>query len=273
VSAWTHRRVVSLDDPAVVPFARLTEVELRRQWEPEHQVFMAEGHLVIERAVESGLPVQSVLTSPRWIDRLDEILGDWVGEVLVADEGLLREITGYRVHRGALAVVGRPREHSVAEIVSKPGPLLVLEDLVDATNVGLAIRSAAGLGVTSIVISPRCADPLYRRSVKSSMAAVLQTHWARSTDWSTDLAAVGRTREMVALTPLGDGLIDEVLLGRDPDRVALLLGSEGPGLTDEALRCATVRARIPMQGGVDSLNVAAATAVACFALDQARRLR
>ena len=273
MKSWTSRAVDSPADPALAPYTGLTEGDLRRRWEPENGLFIAEGHLVIERSVRSHLTVESVLTAPRWLERLESILGDWVGEVLVAEEDLLRDITGFRVHRGALAVVRRPPLRTVTEILDLPGPVLVLEELVDATNVGLAIRSAAGLGIGQFVLSPGCADPLYRRAVKSSMGAVLSVAWARSVDWDGDLAKVAESRHLIALTPTSDGVIDEVLRGYDPERVALLVGSEGPGVSDRALRIATAGARIPMHGGVDSLNVAAATAVGCFALDQARRQR
>ncbi len=271
MTAWTTSHVTSLDDLRLTPYTRLTEVDLRRQWEPENGIFIAEGHLVIERSVQSGLLVDSVLTAPRWLERLHAILGDWSGEVLVAQEELLQEITGFRVHRGALAAVQRPPLVTVAALLNQDGPLLVLEDLVDATNVGLAIRSAVGLGIDAVVLSPGCADPLYRRAVKSSMGAVLQARWARSESWSDDLLSIAAVRDLVVLTPAGDHLIDEVVADLNPQRVALLMGSEGPGASPTALRATARHARIPMHSGVDSLNVAAATAVACFALDQARR--
>ncbi len=269
--SWTTQPVESLDDPRLTPYTRLTEVDLRRQWELEHGLFIAEGHLVIERAARSGLRVESVLTAPRWLERLVDILGDWSGDVLVADEDLLEQIAGFHVHRGALAAVRRPPSIPVAALLEEEGPILVLEELVDATNVGLAIRSAIGLGIDAVVLSPGCADPLYRRAVKSSMGAVLQARWARSESWIDDLRSIAAARELVVLTPAGEQLIDEVLAHVNPEQVALLMGSEGPGASPAALRATARHARIPMHSGVDSLNVAAATAVACFALDQARR--
>lgn len=271
MTTWTTQPVNSLDDPRLAAFAHLTEVDLRRRWEQEHGLFIAEGHLVIERAVQSGLGLESVLTSPRWLDRLGDILGAWCGDVLVADEEMLKRISGFHVHRGALAAVRRPPLVPVASLLEGEGPILVLEELVDATNVGLAIRSAVGLGIEAVLLSPGCADPFYRRAVKSSMGAVLQARWARSESWTDDLRSLTAVRDLVVLTPAGELLIDEVLANLHPERVALLLGSEGPGASPAALRATARHARIPMHSGVDSLNVAAATAVACFALDQARR--
>lgn len=272
-ASWRVREIADPGDAALAPFMRLTDVELRRTFEPEHGIFIAEGHLVIERAVDAGLEIVCVLTSRRWLDRLGDQLGSWDGEVLVADEALLMDITGFRVHRGALAVVRRPRQTDVASLLASSGPILVLEELVDATNVGLAIRSAAALGVRRVLLSPGCADPLYRRAVKASMATVFTVSWARSDDWASDLELLIDQRDLIGLTPSADDTIDTVLRGRNPERVALMMGSEGPGISHEALRHCTVRARIPMHDGVDSLNVAAATAVACYALDVERRSR
>lgn len=266
-----HYPVESADDPRVDAYLRLTDMDLRQRIEPERGFFMAEGHLVIERCVASGLPISSVLTAPRWLDRLTGMLAGVDVEVLVADEVLLRDITGFNVHRGALAVVSRPPSLTVDEVIGDAQDVLVLEDLVDPTNVGLAIRSAVVQGFASIVLSPGCADPLYRRAVKSSMGAVLRCRWARSDDWSTTLAALARRCQVIALTPEGEDDIDDALAAAAHEPVALMLGSEGPGLTAAALRAAGSRARIPMASGEDSLNVAAATAVACYERARSRR--
>lgn len=258
------RGVDAADDPRVDAFLRLTDMDLRQRIEPERGYFMAEGHLVIERCVALGLDIITVLTAPRWLDRLRTLLADVDVDVLVADEEMLREITGFRVHRGALAVVARPPLLTIEEVIDGASDVLVLEDLVDPTNVGLAIRSAVVQGFDAIVLSPGCADPLYRKAIKSSMGAVLRSRWARSDDWTSTLRALGEHGRVIALTPEGDVDIDRALgdTGRAP--VALLLGSEGPGLSLAALEAAHTRARIPMTSAEDSLNVAAATAVACY---------
>ncbi|MFM1965184.1 MAG: hypothetical protein RL134_909 [Actinomycetota bacterium] len=263
--------VTQVDDPRVDAYLRLTDMDLRQRIEPERGYFMAEGHLVIERCVARGMPILSVLTSPRWIDRLRVVLEHTDVDVLVAHESLLEGITGYRVHRGALAVVARPAATSVDDLVAGDGDVLVLEDLVDPTNVGLAIRSAVVQGIESVLLSPACADPLYRRAVKSSMGAVLRCRWARSDDWTTTLDRLSDRRRVIALTPDGLRDIADVMAEVAREPVALLLGSEGPGLTGAALDSAWCRARIPMAAGEDSLNVAAATAVACYERARSRR--
>lgn len=151
--------VESAEDVRVTDYLQLTDMDLRQRVEVDRGFFMAEGHLIIERCAAGGLPFHSVLTSPRWLDRLGSALDQTEVSVLVADESVLQEITGYRVHRGALAVVGRPELLTVAEVLSTERDVLVLEDLVDPTNVGLAIRSAMVQGIAGVVLSPGCADP------------------------------------------------------------------------------------------------------------------
>ena len=263
--------VESSDDARVSDYLHLTDMDLRQRVEVDRGFFMAEGHLIIERCAAQGLSFRSVLTSPRWIERLGAALEQTDVSVLVADEGLLQEITGYRVHRGALAVVSRPEVLTVAEVLASERDVLVLEDLVDPTNVGLAIRSAMVQGISGVVLSPACADPLYRRAVKSSMGAVLRCRWARSDNWGATLHLLAGARRLVALTPEGEWDLDEVMRQTAGDDVALMVGSEGPGLTRVALQTALMRSRIPMASPEDSLNVAAATAVACYARARCRQ--
>jgi tRNA G18 (ribose-2'-O)-methylase SpoU len=213
----------------------------------------------------------SVLTSRRWLQRLESALAATDVDVLVADESLLQDITGYRVHRGALAVVSRPDTIDVDEVLCTDNDVLVLEDLVDPTNVGLAIRSAVVQGISDVILSPGCADPLYRRAVKSSMGAVLRCRFARSDAWPVTLAALAQSRLVVALTPEASDTVEVALADASSAPVALLVGSEGPGLSAMALASSWRRARIPMSTAEDSLNVAAATAVACYARAQSRR--
>ena len=264
-SGWRVTPVHDLDDPRLSAYRDLTDMDLRKRQEADGGYFMAEGLLVIERAHRLGMAIDSVLTASRWIDRLTDVLADWQGDVFVVDDA--RELTGYHVHRGALAEVRRPASASVHDLASQAGHLLVLEDLVDHTNVGLAFRSAAALGIAGVVISPACADPLYRRSVKSSMGAVLAVPWARSREWPSDLTELATSRTLLGLTPDEAALpIESALRKRRHRDVALLMGSEGPGLTALARGVAEAECRIPMADGIDSLNVAAATAVACYAL-------
>jgi tRNA G18 (ribose-2'-O)-methylase SpoU len=248
----------------VSAFTKLTDMELRLARERAEGLFMAEGHLVIERCAELGYEIASVLTSERWLARLGSCLAQAAVPVYIADESMLREITGFRMHRGAMAAVRRPASLSVEEVLRAPGDVLVLEDLVDPTNVGLAIRSAVVQGIDGVILSPACADPLYRRAVKASMGAVLRCRWARSDDWPSSIADIRTARTLIALDPKATEGIDDALRDLAASPVALALGSEGPGLSAQVLSVAR-RVRIPMAGSDDSLNVAAAAAVACYA--------
>lgn len=263
-----RRDIVAISDardPRIQLFTDLTDVDLRQRIEPERGFFMAEGHLVIERCARAGLAFLAVLTERRWLDRLDTSLAGVDTTVFVADEAVLREITGYRVHRGALAAVRRPPDYGVDELLASAGDVLVLEDLVDPTNVGLAIRSASVQGITDVLISPGCADPLYRKAVKSSMGTVLACRWSRSDDWGGTLKALAAERRVIAMTPSGDVDLESALGESRTTKVALAFGSEGPGLSELAMASAWRRCAIPMTGEDASLNVAAAVAVACYA--------
>jgi tRNA G18 (ribose-2'-O)-methylase SpoU len=202
--------------------------------------------------------------APRWLAGLADVLDRSDVPCYVVDEALAEEVTGFHVHRGALASLHRRPLRTVEEVLAGARTVVVLEDLVDHTNVGAAFRSAAALGVDAVLLSPRCADPLYRRSVKVAMGAVFSVPWTRLGQWYdvvSALDAAGFTT--VALTPADDAVdVEEAVAGRE--RVALLVGTEGQGLSERWLTSADVRAVIPMAAGVDSLNVAAATAVACY---------
>jgi tRNA G18 (ribose-2'-O)-methylase SpoU len=256
--------VHSADDPRLGDYRDLRDVELRKHLEAEHGLFLAEGEKVVRRAVEAGFPVRSFLMAPRWLDGLSDVLGSTDAPCYVVSEALAEEVTGFHVHRGALASLERTPLPPLAEVVRKARTVVVLEDVVDHTNVGAIFRSAAALGVDAVVLSPRCADPLYRRSIKVAMGAVFSVPYARLEDWYDGLAALTHAGfTTVALTPAADAVTIEDAV-RGLDKVALVVGSEGPGLSRRWMDCADLRAVIPMSAGIDSLNVAAATAVACY---------
>ncbi|TAK69628.1 MAG: RNA methyltransferase [Actinomycetota bacterium] len=256
------------DDPRLSDFTGLTDVAARQRREPADGIFIAEGEKVIARTVAAGYRVRCVLTEQRWLPGLRNCLGNSDIDVYVADETLLRSITGYRVHRGALASVARRPLPAVPDLVTGARRLVVLEDLVDHTNVGAVFRSAAALGTDAVVISPQCADPLYRRSIKVSMGASLTLPWTRSTAWPADLDLLRQSgMELLALTPdAAAEPLDAVARELSAMPLALLVGTEGDGLTSATLARCTRRVRIPMAGGIDSLNAAAAAAVACWEL-------
>ncbi len=263
-------RIIEIDSaqaPEITDYTRLNDMQLRQRIEPERGLFMAEGATVIERAHRAGHTIVSVLTEDRWLPRIEPLLAEADVPVYVAQAEVLEAIVGYRLHRGALAVVQRPQPKPVAELIESARTVVVIEDLVDHTNVGLIFRNAAALGVDAVLVSPRCADPWYRRSVKSSMGTIFSIPWTIADPWPwmlDDLGEHGFTRYALTPAPDADDL-GEVYRHKD-ERIALLFGTEGPGLSQAALQRVDRRVRIPMHRGVDSLNVAAAAAVACFAL-------
>ena len=251
-------------DPRLSDYRDLRDVELRKHLEAAHGLFLAEGEKVVRRAVEAGFAARSFLMAPRWLEGLADVLDRSDAPCYVVSEELAEEVTGFHVHRGALASLERAPLPSVTEVLEGAHTVVVLEDVVDHTNVGAIFRSAAALGVDALVLSPRCADPLYRRSIKVAMGAVFSVPYARMESWYDGVGELTRAGfTTVALTPAPDAVeIEEAVRG--VEKVALLLGSEGPGLTRRWMETADRRAVIPMAAGIDSLNVAAATAVACY---------
>lgn len=257
-------------DPRLADYVRLRDVNLRKSLEAEHGLFIAEGEKVIRRAVAAGHPVRSALMARRWFEPLADVLDGVDAPVYVADDAAMEAITGFPVHRGALASLERLPLPGMDAVVAGARRVLVLEDLVDHANVGSIYRCAAALGIDAIVLSPRCADPLYRRAIKVSMGAVFAIPYARMTDRHADLGklrAAGFT--LLALTP--DQAATPLDRASTDGRVALMLGSEGDGLSSRWLDEADERVCIAMSAaamsnGVDSLNVTAAAAIACHAL-------
>ncbi|GGO68498.1 TrmH family RNA methyltransferase [Nocardioides deserti] len=251
-------------DPRLADYRDLRDVELRKNLEAEHGLFLAEGEKVVRRAVEGGHTPRSFLMAPRWLDGLADVLDRSDAPCYVLSEALAEQVTGFHVHRGALASLERRPLPSVDEVLDGARSVLVLEDVVDHTNVGAIFRSGAALGFDAVLLAPRCADPLYRRSIKVAMGTVFNVPWTRLPDWYDalpDLSARGFTT--IALTLADDSSpIEDAVAGLD--EVALVLGSEGHGLSPRWEQSADRRAIIPMAEGVDSLNVAAATAVACY---------
>jgi tRNA G18 (ribose-2'-O)-methylase SpoU len=257
-------------DPRLADYLRLTDVELRKSLEAEHGLFVAEGEKVIRRAAAAGYPVRSLLVTEQKAAGCRDLAQVCGAPAYVVPDHVAERLTGYHVHRGALASFGRRPLPAVADILAGVRTVVILEDIVDHTNVGAIFRCAAALGVGAMVLSPRCADPLYRRSVKVSMGAVFAVPYARMTDWYRGLAAVREAGfRLLALTPDASA----VPIGKIPpgERAALMLGTEGDGLSSRWLNEADEAVCIPMDpaataAGVDSLNVVAAAAIACHTL-------
>jgi tRNA G18 (ribose-2'-O)-methylase SpoU len=267
-------RVTDPADPALADYFSLTDVALRRRLEPAGGLYLAESPKVIERALRAGHVPRSFLLREDWLPGIAELAGDTDAIAYVADEGMLEAITGFHMHRGALAAMHRPALPDPAALLADARLVVVLEDIVDHTNVGAIFRSAAGLGADAVLVSPRCADPLYRRSVRVSMGTVLQVPWTRIPEWTdarTLFADAGFSLAALALRDDAVGL--EQYAADPPARVALLLGAEGDGLSRSALEAADTVLTMEMAHGVDSLNVAAASAVAVWAVGAGMRAR
>jgi tRNA G18 (ribose-2'-O)-methylase SpoU len=266
----TVTEVSSADDPRLADYTRLTDVRLRTHLEAEHGLFIAEGTKVIVRAIDAGYLPRSVLLARSRLGDLDVLPAG--APVYVVPDEVAEQVTGYHVHRGALAAMRRKPLPDPGAVIADASRIVVLEDLVDHANVGAIFRCAAALGIDAVILSPRCADPLYRRAVKVSMGAVFAIPYARMTGWYDGLAALraGGFR-LLALTPDEKAIPIEAAIPAASQRAALLLGTEGDGLSSRWLHEADQPVRIPMTpaaraAGVDSLNVAAAAAIACHLL-------
>ncbi|MFJ4038733.1 TrmH family RNA methyltransferase [Microbacterium sp. NPDC090007] len=261
----------SADDPRLADYRDLTDVSLRRVTEPEGGLYIAESAKVLDRALGAGHRPRSVLVQQKFLADALALVGEEV-DVYVVPAEIAEHVTGYTVHRGLLASMHRPAPASVADVVRDARLIVVLEDIVDHTNVGAAFRSAAALGADAVLVTPRCADPLYRRSVRVSMGTVFQVPWTRLPEWGDAAALLHEAGfHLAALALSEDAVTLDAFSAVGHERVALLMGSEGDGLSRHALAAADTVVTIPMAGGVDSLNVAAASAVALWELGRTAR--
>lgn len=266
-------RISTPTDERLADYRALADPVLRRAWEPGAGVFIAEGRLVVGRLLGSRYPVRSVLVTQRGLDALRSELEGRDVSVYLVSAPVAESVTGYDVHRGILAAAGRLPLPAAEDLVAGGATVLVLENLTDQANLGAVFRNGAALGADAVLLSPRCCDPLYRRSVRVSMGAVLALPFAYAGSWPGDLGALGaHGLTTVALTPNPRAMPIEDLAGAlaPGARVALAVGSEGPGLSEGALGACDLHVRIPMEAGVDSLNVATAAAVALHCLRVAR---
>ncbi|HYI34102.1 MAG TPA: RNA methyltransferase [Glaciibacter sp.] len=260
--------ISDLSAPGLADYSRLTDVALRRVIEPAGGLYIAESTKVIGRALASGHRPRSVLIQEQWLADVEPLLEAWPDvPVFVGEAAVLEQLTGYNLHRGALAAMHRPPLVPVEDLLAGARRIVILEDIVDHTNVGAIFRSVAGLGADAVLITPRCADPLYRRSVRVSMGTVLQVPWTRLPEWTEAGPILHDAGFHLAALALADDAVPLDRFAADPpERVALVLGAEGDGLSSQALAAADTVVTIPMLHGVDSLNVASASAVALYAL-------
>ncbi|WP_426995776.1 TrmH family RNA methyltransferase [Pseudarthrobacter sp. N5] len=264
----TFHYLESAADPRVADYTQLTDVHLRKRREPAEGMYIAESSKVLRRALEAGHRPRSFFLAEKWLDDLGDVFGLYPEvPVYIGRAALLEEITGFHLHRGAMAAMQRPAPLGLAELLSGARRIAVLEDIVDHTNVGAIFRSAAALEVDAVLVSPRCGDPLYRRSVRVSMGTVFQVPWARLENWPGDLVLLQEHGFTVAALELTADAVDlDGLAARNPEKLALVLGTEGAGISADTLSAVDLTVKIPMKAGVDSLNVAAASAVAFWEL-------
>ena len=285
----TALHTIPLTDPSderLADYVSLTDVALRSRHEPAKGLYIAESSTVLGRALAAGHRPRSVLLAPRWLADLEAMVAATPGAVeafegtdgrppvpvYVAEPDVLEAITGFHVHRGALASMHRPALAPVADLLASARGgagarrVAVLDGIVDHTNVGAAMRGAAAFGVDAVLVTPTCADPLYRRAVRVSMGTVFQVPWTRVEQWPAGVDALhdlGFTTVALALTD--DSITLDALVAERHEKLALMFGNEGHGLAPETIAAADRVVRIPMEGGVDSLNVAAAAAVVFWA--------
>lgn len=261
-------RIDDLEADGLADYSRLTDVALRRVTEPAGGLYIAESTKVITRALAAGHRPRSVLLQEQWLPDVEPLLAGFPDvPVFVGDAAVLEQLTGYHLHRGALAAMHRPELPDPADLLRDARRVVVLEDIVDHTNVGAIFRAVAGLGADAVLVSPRCADPLYRRSVRVSMGTVLQVPWTRLPEWDAAVPLLhGAGFDIAALALADDAVTLDAYAADPPERVAMVFGAEGDGLSRRALAAADTVVTIPMLHGVDSLNVASASAVALWAL-------
>ena len=266
--------VTDLDAPELDVYARLTQAQLRSRREPEKGIFIAESPKVIGHALDAGCVPLSLLMERRQLEGQGRDLVERCGQVPVytGDRAVLAGLTGYELTRGILCAMRRPRLPSVEELCARASRVAVLEGIVDPTNVGAIFRSAAALHMDAVLVTPTCCDPLYRRAARVSMGTIFQVPWTRIGDKASDwphpglerLNALGFQTAAMALSDRAIGIEDPVL--KEADKLAIVLGTEGDGLAEETIARCDHTVCIPMSHGVDSLNVAAASAVAFWEL-------
>lgn len=267
----TVMRLASLDDPRLDVYARLTDRQLRNRLEPEWGVLIAESPYAIDVALRCGVRPLSMLVEDARLSAVDDLVARLPEDVpvFVLPPGEMRRLTGYKANRGPLCAMRRPTPRAPGDVLAGARRVAVLEGLVDVSNVGAVFRSAAGLGVDAVLVAPTCADPYTRRAVRVSMGTVFQVPWARATgSWPNDTLSLLHGRDFLccalALEEGATRLDDPALAGQE--RLALFFGTEGTGLTRPVIEGCDRMVVIPMSHGVDSLNVAASSAVAFWEL-------
>ena len=263
------REITDFSAPELDAYARLTENQLVNRAEPEKGMFIAESPLVIGRALDAGYTPVSFLMEPKDVETRGKALLERCGSipVYVAELDVLTQLTGFHLTRGMLCAMYRKPLPAVEQLCANAKRIAVLEDVMNPTNIGAIIRSAAALHMDALVLTSACSDPLYRRAIRVSMGNVFQIPWTyfpKGADWTTQLHQLGFKTVAMALKEDSFDIYDPRL--QQEDKLAVVLGTEGDGLAAETIAHCDYTVRIPMSHGVDSLNVAAASAVAFYQL-------
>lgn len=266
-------QVADLEDPRLDEYLRLSEAHLRMRTDVENGLYIAESTKVVQRAINAGHEPRSFLLAEKHLDQLAEEFNRFPdAPIFIGDDRQLQDLVGFHLHRGAMAAMNRPEPLDLDEVLEASSRIAILEDIADHTNLGAIIRSASGLGVDAVLLTPKCVDPWYRRSARVSMGTVFDLPWVRMQSWPEDLQTLkNHGYEMLAMELTDDAIpLNEVEI-KAGQKVAMILGNEGRGVTDEALAAVDRTVIIPMHRDVDSLNVGAASAIAFWHLCSAPR--
>ena len=266
-------QVADLEDPRLDEYLRLSEAHLRMRTDVENGLYIAESTKVVQRAINAGHVPRSFLLAEKHLDQLAEEFNRFPdAPIFIGDDRQLQDLVGFHLHRGAMAAMNRPEPRDLDEVLETSSRIAILEDIADHTNLGAIIRSASGLGVDAVLLTPKCVDPWYRRSARVSMGTVFDLPWVRMQSWPEDLQTLkNHGYEMLAMELTDDAIpMNEVEI-KAGQKVAMILGNEGRGVTDEALAAVDRTVIIPMHRDVDSLNVGAASAIAFWHLCSAPR--
>ncbi|MFJ2316099.1 TrmH family RNA methyltransferase [Glutamicibacter sp. NPDC087661] len=265
--------VADLADSRLDEYLRLSEANLRMRTDVENGLYIAESTKVVQRAINAGHVPRSFLLAEKHLDQLTEEFNRFPdAPIFIGDDRQLQDLVGFHLHRGAMAAMNRPEPLDLDEVLEASSRVAILEDIADHTNLGAIIRSASGLGVDAVLLTPKCVDPWYRRSARVSMGTVFDLPWVRMLSWPEDIQTLKRHGyEMLAMELTEDAIpLNEVEI-KSGQKVAMILGNEGRGVTDEALDAVDRTVIIPMYREVDSLNVGAASAIAFWHLCSAPR--
>ena len=265
--------VADLADSRLDEYLRLSEANLRMRSDVENGLYIAESTKVVQRAINAGHVPRSFLLAEKHLDQLTEEFNRFPdAPIFIGDDRQLQDLVGFHLHRGAMAAMNRPEPLDLDEVLEASSRVAILEDIADHTNLGAIIRSASGLGVDAVLLTPKCVDPWYRRSARVSMGTVFDLPWVRMLSWPEDIQTLKKHGyEMLAMELTEDAIpLNEVEI-KSGQKVAMILGNEGRGVTDEALAAVDRTVIIPMYREVDSLNVGAASAIAFWHLCSAPR--